>query len=264
MRAFFLFVLIFVLYSPVFAENPFSHALFDRVLQAHVNAEGLVDYSALKRDPSDLRAYVHLLGQYSPENAPEFFSTQHHRLAYWINAYNALALLAVVEAYPVKSVRDIKWFYGFFNRTNHIVGGRTYTLKHIEHEIIRKRFTEPRIHAALNCASMGCPKLHRDAYQAHNLEASLERDMRIFVREKRNVQIDREKQKLYLSHIFREFEEDFTNWFAQHYDRSDATILDYLSLYLSREDTTYLSKHPNIDIKHIKYDWRLNDQILSR
>lgn len=264
MRAFLFLIVFFGFCQPIFATNPFSHDAFDRVLRAFVNDAGLVNYQALKKNQSDLASYVELLGKFSPENAPEQFPTEHHRLAYWINAYNALAISAVVDAYPVKSVREIKWFYGFFNRINHVVGGKTYTLKEIEHDIIRQRFGEPRIHAGLNCASMGCPRLPRGVYWADTLENNLEKDMRTFVRESRNVRIDQGQKRLHLSEIFREFEEDFTSWYQKRFDRNTATMTDYLQLYLDQTDVAYLKEHPNIDIKYIKYDWRLNDQALAQ
>lgn len=246
------------------AHDSLSHDLLDRVLQSFVDENGLVAYKDLKARPDDLTSYVALLALYSPENAPEKFGSAEDRLAYWLNAYNAQVLLSVVEAYPVKSVRDIKWFYGFFNRIGHRVGGREYTLKHIENEIIRKRFPDPRIHAALNCASMGCPKLPQTAYRGATLEHDLDAHMRIFLREPRNVRIDRQANQIFLSDILRTFQADFTPGYP-HGDRVvNPTILDYLKLFVAQSDIDFLGSHPDIKIIYLKYDWRLNGQGASR
>jgi hypothetical protein len=250
--------------SSVFAAESFSHDALDRVLQQFVDENGLVDYKGLKRQLANLNAYVAQIGEMSPKNQPTLFATDAHRLAYWLNVYNALAMKSVVEAYPVKSVRDIKWFYGFFNRTKHLVGQKEYTLKDIEHEIIRKQFPDPRIHAGLNCASMGCPKLPQKAYRGESLDADLEAHMHLFLREPRNVLIDRANKRLYLSKILDEFETDFVSWYKKQYANEKATIVDYLKLYVSEEDQKYLEKYPKIDIEYVKYDWRLNDQVTVR
>jgi len=262
MRA--LIVLILIFPHSIFANEPFSHALFDKVLQQFVDDQGLVDYGALQFHTEDLNVYVARIGSISPENKPAEFPVRADRLAYWLNTYNALAMKSVVDTYPVKSVRDIKWFYGFFNRTKHLVGKKEYTLKYIEHEIIRKQFLDPRIHVGLNCASMGCPKLPQKAYRGETLDADLDVHMRFFLREKRNVRFDRANKRLYLSHILDEFETDFTFWFQKQFAKKNPTIIDYIKLYVSEADQQYLEQHPYIDIEYMKYDWRLNDQAMSR
>ena len=257
-------ILTLILSQAVCADEYFPHDAFNRVVQQFVDEKGLVNYQALKRQSADLNAYVEQIGAISPENKPTLFATEAHRLAYWLNAYNALVMQSVIEAYPVKSVRDIRWFYGFFNRTKHLVGGKEYTLKHIEHEIVRKQFSDPRIHVGLNCASMGCPKLPQQAYQGETLYADLEVHMRLFLQASRNVYLDRVKNKLYLSKIMEWFETDFTSWYQKQYGKENPTLIDYLKLYVSEPDKNYLEKHPDIDIEYVKYDWRLNDQELSR
>ena len=240
--------------------NRFSHDAFDRVLRLHVNDRGLVNYAALKADPEDLNAYLELLGKYSPEATPEIFTTRADSLAYWLNAYNAFAIAAVIEAYPVKSVRDMKWFYGFFNRIDHNAGGISYTLKHIEHEIVRKVFDVPLIHAALNCASRGCPRLHQRAFVPETLGSVLDARMRVMVGEKRNVLINPQKGELRLSYIFKEFESDFTTWLTREKGLSEPMIVDYLMLYAQLDVRTFLKENPHPKISHFKYDWMLNDQ----
>ena len=218
-RLFNFFILSALLGCSVNAQSlPFSHEVFDRVLQQFVDGRGMVNYGALKIERADLNTYLKQLAQLSPETNPERFPTRSDSLAYWLNAYNAFAIASVIDAYPVKSVRDIKWFYGFFNRIDHLAGGRKYTLKHIEHEIVRNVFGDPRIHAGLNCASQGCPRLPQKAFRAATLQSDLEEGMRVFLNETRNVQLDKVENRVYLSAILKEFEGDFTAWIERHQD----------------------------------------------
>ena len=94
--------------SPLIIRPLFSHAPFERVLERYVDQHGRVDYSALKNDPHDLELYYFQLATYSPDSHPELFPTEHGKLAYWINAYNAAVIKAVLTHYPIRSVEDVK------------------------------------------------------------------------------------------------------------------------------------------------------------
>lgn len=240
----------------------FEHSGLDRVLAAYVNDQGLVDYAGLKRGSGDLEAYVELLEVASPKSHPGQFPTRAHELAYWINAYNAFVLKGVVDAYPVRSVKEIKLLFGFFKRTDFTAGGARYTLDDIEHEILRKAFDEPRIHVAISCASMGCPPLEQRAYHPEDVEARLEEAMKLFIRERRNVRILREEKKVVLSKIFDWFEADFTGWYKKTLGKKEGTIVDYLNLYLPLEDRDFLRAHPDVSVEYDAYDWTLNDQAM--
>lgn len=242
------------------AAEPFDHSALDRVLETYVDTQGRVDYAGLKAHPDGLNAYVALLGRVSPVNHPERFPSRADSLAYWINAYNAFVLKGVVDGYPVKSVKDIKFFSGFFWRVDFTAGGKDYTLNDVEHSILRKGFQDPRIHAAINCASIGCPRLPPKAFWPQDLDARLEEGMLVFIREPRNVRIDRKGSVIYLSEIFKWFEEDFTGWYKRAKGVNEARITDYLMLYLPEEDRLFLKAHPDVKIQYIDYDWRLNDQ----
>ena len=240
----------------------FDHSWLDRVLSTYVDDQGLVDYSGLKERSDDLDAYVKLLEGTSPKSHPGRFPTHADKLAYWINAYNAFVLKGVVDAYPVRSVKDIKMLSGFFNRTHFTAGGQSYTLNGIEHDILREEFDEPRIHAAINCASLGCPRMEQAAYGPQEVEERLGEAMRLFIRESRNVRIDRRRKVVVLSKIFDWFENDFTEWYRKQHNAKQAAITDYLRLYLPEADRDFLGEHSNIGIEYNDYDWTLNDQAL--
>lgn len=237
----------------------FDHSLFDRVLNTYVDAYGRVGYTTLKANRSELDDYIAELEAVSPKSHPARFSVRDEALAYWINAYNALTIKGVVDAYPVKSVKDIKILSGFFNRTWHTVGGESYTLNSIEHDIIRAEFGDPRIHAAINCASGGCPRLENRAFIASTLNERLDGAMRSFLNEERNVQIHIESKTVRLSKILSWFEDDFTQWFEQEHRVSDAGILDYVIGYLSPDRSKGVL--PSFRVDYFDYDWSLNDQI---
>lgn len=154
--------------APLAAQ--FDHSAWDRVLKKSTNVLGEVDYGALKKDRKDLDDYVRRLSEMSPDSKKDAFPTREAALAYWLNAYNALVMRAVVDAYPTKSVRDLGLLYGFFRRKDHTLGGTKISLLALENDIIRPRFNDARIHFAIVCASISCPLLDREAFQPDTVD----------------------------------------------------------------------------------------------
>ena len=254
--------------APV-VSGSFSHALLDSVQRLYVDEAGRVDYARLLDDPVDLDRYYRLLATYSPDSHADLFPTEASRLAYWINAYNAAVLKAVLEYYPIATVGDVKspklLFFmpdrsGFFYFQKLEFGGESINLYDLEHDIVRSRFADPRIHFALNCASLGCPRLPQRAFSAENLEAELELETRRFVNEERNVRIDHEQQVIHISSIFSWYDSDFLDWYGQRHPTSEPALLDYISLYLPSEKAARLNGSSDYEIRFIPYDWGLNDQ----
>ncbi len=252
----------------------FSHDSFNVVLQRFVNELGKVDYSALKKDPHDLDLYYQMVANYSPDSHPDIFPTDSHKLSYWINAYNAAAIKTVITYYPIHSVLEVKppalFFFlpnksGFFIFQKPIIGGRKISLYRLENGIIRKRFSDPRVHFALNCASLGCPRMPRHAFSGKNLDEQLDMETRKFVAEERNFKIDYENKTIFLSEIFKWYENDFLSWYKQNYPKKTAGLLNYIALYLAPEKVEELKKiEKNYTLQFIPYDWRLNDQAPTR
>ncbi|TME76195.1 MAG: DUF547 domain-containing protein [Chloroflexi bacterium] len=136
----------------------FSYDSWDALLREVVTPDGRVDYPRLAERRDVLGRFIAELRAASPESDPGRFPTPESRLAYWLNAYNAFTLDAIIAEYPIRSVwktRDGQ----FFQRRRHLAGGRAVSLDDIEHEILRGTFGEPRIHFAINCGSNGCPPL---------------------------------------------------------------------------------------------------------
>ena len=178
-----------------------DHGAFDKILRDHVK-RGRVDYAAIKaRAKKDLDRYVHALGQAKLDGL-----SRGEKLAFYLNAYNANVIKAVVERYPVASVAKVK---GFFDRKKIRVAGSTLTLNALEHQVIRKRFAEPRIHFALVCAARSCPPLPSRAFSAKRLEQDLERLTHLFGRRHRR---DREKPRCGPVALL----DDFAGFLAHH------------------------------------------------
>ena len=226
----------------------FSHELFDQVLQKFVDSQGRVNYAGLKNDPGMLESYLDLLAV----NAPGDKATFQTGLAFWINAYNALIIKGVLDHYPTTSVRKIKPFGGVFSRIKFQVGGRSYTLNDIEHDIIRYEFGDPRAHFALVCASLGCPILENRAFLPETLEERLDNAAANFINNPEKVRLDRENGVLYLSQIF--------EWFAEDFEDTHNSVLDFIAEYLPETDTAFL-KGREVQIQYVQYNWQLNAQL---
>ena len=153
-----------------------SHETFDSLLQKHVSDAGKVNYKGLKTDKSALEAYCKMLS----ENPVEESWTKEEKMAYWINAYNALTLKLIVDNYPTKSIINFDGGKTWDVRRIKI-GDKKYSLNNIENDILRPQFKDPHIHLAINCAAKSCPPLWNHAYTAENLELALETRTRDFV-----------------------------------------------------------------------------------
>ncbi len=247
----------------------FSHADLDRVLYRLVDDQGRVDYAGLMTDPHDLERYYLLLATYSPDSHPHLFRTEQSKLAYWINAYNAATIKTVLTHYPISSVADVErplpFFFlprisGFFFFQRVTFGGETTNLYYLLEGVIRKRFAEPRVHFALNCAARSCPRLPRRAFTAERLDEELDHETRKFLAEERNLKIDHSEKTVFLSSIFDWYEKDYLQWYRRQFPDQKATLFRYVALYVSPERAEELGRAASYEVRFVPYDWRLNDQ----
>ena len=183
-----------------------SHSLWTTVLNRHVN-NGVVDYRALSRNRDDMNTYIKEIGAVAILDYRSW--TRPQKLAYWINAYNAFTMRVILDNYPIKSGRTLKGkFYPdnsiqqipdvWDSARNRTVEGNV-SLNHIEHEILRKQFHEPRIHFSIVCASIGCPKLWNQGFDATQLDQQLDAAAKRFVRNRSNVKLDLRDETIYFS-----------------------------------------------------------------
>ncbi len=218
-------------------EHSNIHFLWNELLQKHVSDNGNVNYKSFKTDHKKLLEYIHILAIL--KSNPEFDSiSKNEKLAYWINAYNALTIDLIIKNYPVKSIKDIKdpWGQKLWE-----LGDKWYSLEDIEHEILRK-MDEPRIHFAIVCASYSCPKLQNTAFTASKLETQLTTATKQFLSDTKRNEI--KENSLKLSKIFKWFDKDF---------EQNGSLIDFLNKYT---DIT-ISAKAKISYKY--YNWDLNN-----
>ena len=243
-----------------------THARWDGELKKFLAGDD-VHYAAWAEDRAGLDGYLASLGAVTRQESDRF--TRAQRLAFWINAYNAFTVQVVLDHYPIPtrllsmapsgSIRQIRAVWDDFYLE--AAGGR-HSLNQIEHEILRREFDEPRIHVAINCASVGCPALRPEAFTAERLEAQLDDQARRFARDPRQVRLDRDRGELQVSKIFSWFGEDFRGryeWTGRPGPTgAEAAVLAFLHRYLPEADRRFIEENP-IRIRYHDYDWRLNE-----
>jgi len=217
-----------------------KHTSWDALLKKYVSASGHVNYKGFVADKAKLNAYCDLLSK----NAPKASWSKNQKLAYWINAYNAFTVKLIVDNYPVKSIKELggsvykvntPWDKKFIK-----IGGETLDLNNIEHQKIRGNFNEPRIHFAVNCASISCPKLRNEAFTASKLEAQLTAQTKYFLKHKNTIDGSNPK----LSKIFK--------WYAGDFKKKEGSV------------TAFINKYSTVKIKdgaplsYLNYNWNLN------
>jgi len=248
----------------------FSYEKYNNVLNRFVNNKGFVDYRALQQNRSDIDHFYAQIAVFSPDNHSNLFETEDARLAYWINSYNASVILAVVDNYPIDGVADVKppWvlFFmpsksGFFLFQRFTYGGVKTSLYYLENGILRDRFTDPRVHFALNCASRSCPELPLEPFYPDRIQEQLEAETRKFINDKRNVYFDSDANILHLSSIFKWYKKDFLEYLQITYPDMEPSLKNYILLYLGTENASRLLAVSNeTRIRFLDYDWGLNDQ----
>ena len=229
-----------------FAQPGVSHQSFEDLLQKYVDEEGMVNYKGLQKEKEKLNSYLGIL----ETNPPKDSWTENEELSYWINAYNAYTIDLILTHYPVASIKDIGstikipllstvWDIKFIT-----IGDKEYNLNNIEHGIIRKKFDEPRIHFALVCGAVSCPKLQNSAYLPEKLDDQLANATKTFLADtdKNEFKNDRAAS---LSKLF--------NWYGGDFN-DDGTLIEFLNQYAP----TKLRKNAKISWKD--YNWALNEQ----
>ena len=198
-------------------------------------------------DRAALDRYLGALGEISISN-----HSRDEQLAYWINLYNALTVKVVLDHYPVTSIRDIKISPGLFaigpwEKKLITIEGETISLNDIEHRIIRPIWRDARVHYALNCASIGCPRLATSAYVGASLDGRLTQAAITFINSSSGVRAT--NGQVTASRIY--------DWFYSDFGGSDSAVLDHILGYLNAEKRAVIQLIGKIH--DVDYDWRLND-----
>ncbi len=223
-------------------QVPVDHSIYGRLLKAHV-IKGRVDYSGFKKDEAQLDAYLAALTAIDPGALDK-----QEQMAFYINAYNAWTIKLILGAWPdLNSIKDIgglfqsPWKKSFVKLREQIV-----TLDHIEHNILRPRYKDPRIHFAVNCASISCPPLLNTPYIGSELERQLDTVTTNFINDSGSNYI--KGDTLHVSRIFKWFNEDFND-----------DVLGFFKRYARGDLKKQLdSRGEKLTIKYLHYDWGLN------
>ena len=213
--------------------SKFDHSTWSEFLNKYVTKNGNVNYKLIHANQTDLNVYLNLFAKTSPDNT----WSKNEKLAYWINAYNAFTIKLIIDNYPTKSIKDISkpWDKKLAN-----INGKKVSLNYIEHDVLRK-MQEPRIHFAINCASVSCPKMLNTAFLPETLNSQLNTAAKRFINSKEN-RIEKENVKL--SKIFKWFSDDF---------KISGNVLDFINTY---SDTKVSNKE---SYKYLDYNWSLNE-----
>lgn len=235
-------VMVLLAGNRVSVANVVDHGLFQQFLDGAV-VDGEVDYSALKKRTALLEKYLDSLAAID-SNGLE----RQEQFAFFINAYNGWTIKLILDNYPgVRSIKELgTLFKSPWKKKICRIDGSLVSLDHIEHEILRPRFQDPRVHFAVNCASKGCPPLKSTPYTSSKLNQQLNESTVRFVNDRQKNYL--KNNTLYVSSIFKWFSKDFND-----------DILSFFLKYGDSELTALLKeKKDRIKIDYLDYDWSLN------
>ncbi len=256
-------------------QNEFdqSYSAYDDLLNRYVKDE-LVNYQGFIDSRAEFEIFLKTLGDVDESDFETW--TEEQKLAFWINAYNAFTIKAIIDHYPIKrSFSLVGIFYAPSNSILQIKGvwtklqfravGRMVTLDEIEHQILRKKFNEPRIHMAIVCASISCPDLSNEAYVPEMLEEQLTQASFNFVNNpEKGVFVNENDGRVKLSKIFKWFGDDFIPTYGKeklfnNYSLKENAVLNFAADYIKPEQRKDYLMSNKLKISYLKYDWHLNE-----
>ncbi len=224
------------------AATGVDNTIYASLLRKYV-AGGRVDYKGFQTDEARLDQYLVQLGRVTPDRLE-----RNDRMAFYINLYNAATIKLILTAYPdIKSIKDLgSLFRSPWKKKFITLNGQTISLDHIEHDILRPRFKDPRVHFAINCASKSCPPLLDEPYAGDTLNAQLEKAATNFINDPHSTYV--KDGALYVSSIFKWFGKDFGN-----------DIEGFVAQYAQGDFKRKLqAKAGSLRIEYLDYDWSLN------
>ena len=230
-----------------------DHGPWDGLLRKYVDENGYVNYEALKASANDQQVLARYLQTLSTASRTTP-AAKESQLAYWINAYNAVTVEGILQVYPTASIRDHTaklYGYNIWKDLQLYVGGRPISLNDMEHEVLRK-MGEPRIHFAIVCASIGCPRLMNQAYMANKLDEQLTVNAKDFFSREKNFRYDASANKFYLSSIL--------EWFGEDFGSDQAARLKRIAGWLPTQQAMQAAEANSVSVSFLDYSWKLNDQ----
>jgi hypothetical protein len=251
-----------------------SYATYNSLLNRYVK-NARVNYEGFINSRAEFETFLRALGSVDEDVFESW--TEEQRLAFWINAYNAFTIKAIIDHYPIKrSFTLVGIFYapsdsilqikGVWTKLQFKALGNMVTLDEIEHQILRKKFNEPRIHMAINCASISCPDLRNEAYTPEKLEEQLaDASINFINNPDKGVYVNEQNGKVKLSKIFKWFGDDFINNYGSkklfnNYSLKENAVLNFTSEYIESEEVKEYLMNNKLKIGYLGYDWHLNEQ----
>jgi len=265
MRRTALAVVLVTLTGSAHAQFDHQHKAWGDLLKKHVvlidgGQASQVRYAAITRDRAALTAYLAGLSNVSEA---EFRSwTKDQQLAFLINAYNAHMIELILSRYPdIKSVWDFgKLFDNPFKRKFFTLFGRAFSLDNVEHDTIRAKgaYDDPRIHMAVNCASIGCPMLREEPFVAEKLDRQLEEQVVRFLSDRTRNRYLVPANVLEVSEVFKWYSVDFTSGFKGIFSR-EQFFARYAAQLTDAPEHQKVIREQKAAIRFLDYDWKLND-----
>ncbi|RBP83935.1 DUF547 domain-containing protein [Marinomonas rhizomae] len=256
------FVLTGLFSSPLSAANEFDHSQWNTLLKQHVlplngGQASQVDYQGFVDDKASLDAYLKTLENVSQSEFDDW--SKDNQLAFLINAYNAWTVDLILTEWPdLDSIKDLgRFFSSPWSKSFIPLLGKTRSLDDIEHNLIRgsDRYQDPRIHFAVNCASIGCPALRNEAYKGQSLDTQLNEQTQLFLQDRSRNRIN--DNQLELSSIFKWYREDFEKGW-QGYSSLEQFLADHATDLSLSPEALQILKDKDMTIRFLDYDWALN------
>lgn len=232
-----------------------EHRRWTAVLREHVRGDRF-DYAALKKDRAGLDSYLDELEAVTPAELAAW--TREQQLAFWIDVYNAHVVALVLSSYPIQSIEDLGdestpvWKKRFIDLPAHHPSGKPgkLSLDDVEHGILRARFADARIHAAINCGAESCPPLRAEAFVAARLSKQLDEQCRAWLADPARNRFDREKGRVELSKVL--------EWFAADFERDAGSVLAWVTRHAPEPHAEWL-RTSKPKLAYLPYSWKLND-----
>jgi hypothetical protein len=216
-----------------------NHDVLNKLLNTYVNNAGVVNYKAFLKDKSILQQYLKSLA-----NVKVNALSKDEQLAFWINSYNAATIDIILKNYPVKSIMDISNGKVWDQKLPYTFAGKSYTLNEIEKVKLLEELGDARVHFAVNCAAISCPKLLNKAYTAANVQSLLQANTQAFLNNTEFNQISPTKTQL--SQIF--------NWYKADFVKAEGSVAAFINKYAK------VKIKENTSLSYINYNWSLNDK----
>ena len=246
--------------SSAWAQFDHGYARWDALLKKHVRwlpdqKQSRVDYTAFAADRAELKRVLDAMSAVKPAEFEGW--TRPQQMAFLVNAYNAFTVELILTRWPdLKSIKDLgsliqsPWKKKFF-----VLLGEERHLDWIEHEQLRPRYKDPRVHAAVNCASIGCPALRPEAFVAPKLDAQYDDGMQRFMADRTRNRVA--GGKLEVSMIFKWFREDFEQG-QMGFNKLEDVFARYAAQLSDKADEQQKLRDRALPVGFLDYDWSLN------